>query len=145
MNISQDIQSLIDKFNLDIQKWEKTAVYIHDLTEFMETILQTQEKQFYVGYEWIQLCMFTMLGIYTVNHLSALLSLQFKHLQFSIQKDPCGGPPVLLAVTASTNHHQLAAMAASYTLHVTLLAQTRDRTVDSHSPSRFVDSPFLQT
>ena len=36
-------------------------------------------------------------------------------------------------------------MAASYTLHVTLLAQTRDRTVDSHSPSRFVDSPFLQT
>ena len=50
-----------------------------------------------------------------------------------------------LSVTASTNHHQLAAMAASYTLHVTLLAQTHDRTVDSHSPSRFVDSPFLQT
>ena len=48
-------------------------------------------------------------------------------------------------VTASTNHHQLAAMAASYTLHVTLLAQTCDCTVDSHSPSCFVDSPFLQT
>ena len=51
----------------------------------------------------------------------------------------------LSTVTASTNHHQLAAMAASYTLHVTLLAQTHDCTVDSHSPSRFVDSSFLQT
>ena len=97
LNISQGIQSLIDKFNLDTQEQEKTAVYIHDLTEFTETILQTQEKQFYVGYEWIQLCMFMMLGIYTINHLSVLLSLQFKHLQFSIQKDPHGGPPVLLA------------------------------------------------
>ena len=48
-------------------------------------------------------------------------------------------------VTVSINHHQLAAMAASYTLHVTLLAQTRDHTVDSHSSSCFVDSPFLQT
>ena len=43
------------------------------------------------------------------------------------------------------SHHQLAAMAASYTLHVTLLVQTCDHTVDSHPPPRFVDSPFLQT
>ena len=50
-----------------------------------------------------------------------------------------------ITVTASTNHHQLAAMAASYTLHVTLLVRTRDHTVDSHPPPRFVDSPFLQT
>ena len=42
-------------------------------------------------------------------------------------------------------HHLLAAMAATYALHVTLLVQTRDRTVDSHPPSRFVDSLFLQT
>ena len=119
LNISQDIQSLIDKFNLDIQKWEKTAVYIHDLTEFMETILQTQEKQFYVGYEWIQLCMFTMLGIYTVNHLSALLSLQFKHLQFSIQKDPCGGSLVLLAAIWSEHTKQFLGSSQLYVaIHV---------------------------
>ena len=57
----------------------------------------------------------------------------------------CKSCEIWPTVTASTNHHQLAAMAASYTLHVTLLAQTHDRTVDSHSPSRFVDSPLLQT
>ncbi|KAJ6020334.1 hypothetical protein N7499_003607 [Penicillium canescens] len=38
-----------------------------------------------------------MLGIFTVNRLHALLSLQFKHLNFSIQHNPDGGPPVLLA------------------------------------------------
>ena len=37
-----------------------------------------------------------MLGIYTVNRLHALLSLQFHHLRFSIQDNPDGGPPVLL-------------------------------------------------
>ena len=41
--------------------------------------------------------------------------------------------------------HQLAAMAASYTLHVTLLVQARDHVVDSHSLPCFVDSFFLQT
>lgn len=33
---------------------------------------------------------------YTENRLSALLSLQFKHLQISTQKDPDGSPLVLL-------------------------------------------------
>ena len=114
LNISQGIRSLIDKFNLDTQEREKTAVYIHDLTEFTETILQTQEKRFYVGYERIQLCMFTMLGIYTVNRLSALLSLQFKHLQFSIQKDPHGGPPVLLAEIRSEHTKQFLGLSQLY-------------------------------
>ena len=43
------------------------------------------------------------------------------------------------------SHHQLVATAASYTLHVTLLAQTHDHTVDSRSLPRFVDPSFLQT
>ena len=46
---------------------------------------------------------------------------------------------------SGVDRHHLAAMAAAYTLHVTLLVQARDRTVDSRSPSRFVGSPFLQT
>ena len=74
-------------------------------------------------------------------HLDCVL---FSASLFHLQRGDHGFPLPDI-VTASTNHHQLAAMAASYTLHVTLLAQTRDRTVDSHSPSRFVDSPFLQT
>ncbi|KAJ6126308.1 hypothetical protein N7523_001920 [Penicillium sp. IBT 18751x] len=94
--INAGIRSLVDKFGLDKAERGKEPVYVQDLTEFNETIIRTQEKRFHFGYERIQLCMFTMLAIFTVNRLSALLSLQFKHLQFSIQKDPDDGPPILL-------------------------------------------------
>ncbi|KAJ5330489.1 hypothetical protein N7476_000272 [Penicillium atrosanguineum] len=94
--INAGIRSLVDKFDLDDDERGKEPVYVQDLTKFNETILRTQEKRFHLGYERIQLCLFTMLGIFTVNRLSALLSLQFKHLQFSIQKDPDDGPPILL-------------------------------------------------
>jgi hypothetical protein len=73
---------------------EKTGVYLQDLTEFNETVLRTTEKRFHLGFERIQICLFTILGIFTVNRISALLSLQLKHLQFSIQRDPLGGPPI---------------------------------------------------
>jgi hypothetical protein len=71
---------------------EKTGVYMQDLTEFNETVLWTTKKRFYLGFERIQICLFTILGIFIVNRISALLSLQMKHLQFSIQRDPFGGP-----------------------------------------------------
>ncbi|KAJ5089841.1 hypothetical protein N7532_008525 [Penicillium argentinense] len=96
------IRKLIDKFELDEQERGKGPVYVQDLTELNETIFRTQEKRFNFGYEHIQMCLFSMLGIFTVNRLSALLSLQLKHLQFSIQKDPQGGPPVLLAEVGQT-------------------------------------------
>ncbi|KAJ5651633.1 uncharacterized protein N7484_005356 [Penicillium longicatenatum] len=95
--INAGIRLLIDKWELDQQERGKEPVYVQDLTELNETILRTQERRFHFGYERIQMCLFSMIGIYTVNRLSALLSLQLKHLQFSIQKDPQGGPPVLLA------------------------------------------------
>ncbi|KAH1396271.1 hypothetical protein KXV70_001089 [Aspergillus fumigatus] len=94
--INAGLRRLIDKWELDTDEREKTPVYVQDLTEFNETTLRTQEKRFHVGFERIQICLFTMLGIYTVNRLQALLSLQFKHLQFSIQRDPLGGPPIPL-------------------------------------------------
>ncbi|CAG7927890.1 unnamed protein product [Penicillium olsonii] len=95
--INAGIRKLIDKFSLNQQERGKEPVFVQDLTQLNETILRTQERRFHFGYERIQMCLFSMLGIYTVNRLSALLSLQLKHLQFSIQKDPQGGPPVLLA------------------------------------------------
>ncbi|KAJ5804829.1 hypothetical protein N7474_010694 [Penicillium riverlandense] len=94
--INVGIRKLINKFGLNQQERGKELVYVQDLTELNETILRTQERRFHFGYERIQMCLFSMIGIYTVNRLSALLSLQLKHLQFSIQKDPHGGPPVLL-------------------------------------------------
>lgn len=73
---------------------EKTGVYVSDLTAFNETVLRTTEKRWHLGFERMQICLFTILGIFTLNRISALLSLQFKHLQFSIQRDPLGGPPI---------------------------------------------------
>ncbi|OJD12083.1 hypothetical protein AJ78_07260 [Emergomyces pasteurianus Ep9510] len=99
--INAGIRKLIDKFELDDQKRGKEPVYVQDLTQLNETILRTQERRFHFGYERIQMCLFSMLGIFTVNRLSALLSLQLKHLQFSIRKDPQGGPPILLAEVRS--------------------------------------------
>ncbi|KAI2697980.1 hypothetical protein CBS147354_9889 [Penicillium roqueforti] len=94
--INAGIRKLVDKFDLDTQERGKEPVYVQDLTELNETILRTQERRFHFGYERIQLCLFNMLGIYTMNRLHALLSLQFHHLRFSVQDNPDGGPPVLL-------------------------------------------------
>ncbi|CAG8182071.1 unnamed protein product [Penicillium nalgiovense] len=87
------IRKLIDKFDLDTQERGKELVYVQDLTELNETILRTQERRFHFGYERIQLCLFNMLGIYTVNRLHAPLSLQFHHLRYCIQDNPDGALP----------------------------------------------------
>ncbi|KAJ5443135.1 hypothetical protein N7445_004248 [Penicillium cf. griseofulvum] len=104
--INAGIRKLIDKFDLDTQERGKEPVYVQDLTELNETILRTQERRFHFRYERIQLCLFNMLGIYTVNRLHALLSLQFHHLRFSIQDNPDGGPPVLLVEIKSEHTKQ---------------------------------------
>ncbi|EED14738.1 conserved hypothetical protein [Talaromyces stipitatus ATCC 10500] len=92
--INAGLRSLMDKWKLDMEEREKTGVHVQDLTAFNETVLRTTEKRFHLGFERIQICLFTILGIFTVNRISALLSLQFKHLQFSLQRDPLGGPPI---------------------------------------------------
>ncbi|CAG7940526.1 unnamed protein product [Penicillium salamii] len=84
--INSGIRKLIDKFSLNQQERGKEPVYVQDLTKLNETILRTQKRRFYFGYERIQMCLFSMLGIYTVKRLSALLSLQLKHLQFSTER-----------------------------------------------------------
>lgn len=66
------------------------------MTPFNETILSTQEKRFDLGFQRIQVCLFNTLGLFTLHRKGALLGLQFKHLQVSLQKDPRGGPPIPL-------------------------------------------------
>jgi hypothetical protein len=85
---------LVQEHGLDTQPGKKTPVYIEDIGPFNETILSTQEKRFYLGFQRIQVCLFNSLALFTVHRRSALLSLQFKDLQISLQKDPRGGPPV---------------------------------------------------
>lgn len=111
---AKGLRRLIDKWELDTDEREKTPVYVQDLTEFNETTLRTQEKRFHVGFKRIQICLFTMLGIYTVNHLQALLSLQFKHLQFSIQRDPLGGPPIPLVEIRSKHVKKFLGISQQY-------------------------------
>lgn len=81
---------------LDTQPKKKTPVYIEDIGPLNETILSTQLKKFYLGFQRIQVCLFNSLALFTVHRRSALLSLQFKDLQISLQKDPRGGPPIPL-------------------------------------------------
>lgn len=92
---------LVEENGLDTQPGKKTPVYIEDIGPFNETILSTQEKKFYLGFQRIQVCLFNSLGLFTVHRRNALLSLQFKDLQVSLQKDPRGGPPIPLVELTS--------------------------------------------
>ncbi|PYH95099.1 C2H2 finger domain protein [Aspergillus ellipticus CBS 707.79] len=88
------IRYLIDKYSLDTQPRENVPVYIEDMVPFNETILRTREKRFHLGFQRILLCLYITLGLFTINRKNAILHLQFKHLQISLQKDPQGGPPI---------------------------------------------------
>ncbi|KAL4766861.1 hypothetical protein BDW60DRAFT_212539 [Aspergillus nidulans var. acristatus] len=85
---------LIDKHGLDKQPRENVPVYIEDMVPFNETILQTREKRFHLGFQRIILCLYNTIGLFTINRKHAMLNLQFKHLQLTLQRDPRGGPPV---------------------------------------------------
>ena len=71
-------------------------VYFEDIGPSNETILPTQGKKFYLGFQCIQVCLFNSLGLFTVHWRNALLSLQFKDLQIPLQRDPHGRPPIPL-------------------------------------------------
>ncbi|KAJ6096881.1 hypothetical protein N7486_007627 [Penicillium sp. IBT 16267x] len=84
---------LVDKRGLDKQPRANVPVYIEDMIPFNETILQTREKRFHLGFQRIILCLYNTVGLFTINRKQAMLDLQFKHLQISLQQDPHGGPP----------------------------------------------------
>ncbi|KAJ5589616.1 hypothetical protein N7537_012294 [Penicillium hordei] len=84
---------LVDKRGLDRQPRVNVPVYIEDMIPFNETILQTREKRFHLGFQRIILCLYNTIGLFTINRKQAMLDLQFKHLQISLQQDPHGGPP----------------------------------------------------
>jgi hypothetical protein len=62
---------------------------------FNKTILTTQKKRFYLGIQRIMLCLTLMLGLFTTSQRQAILKLQYKHLQITLQKNPRRGPPVI--------------------------------------------------
>lgn len=88
------MQSLVDKYKLNRQVHNNTPVYIKDIVPFNKTILQTQKKQFHLGLQHLLLYFYNMLGLFTINHENTILSLQYKDLLLSMQRDPHRGPPV---------------------------------------------------
>jgi hypothetical protein len=76
---------LANKYNLDKQPRENCPVYIKDMVPFNKMILQTQEKQFHLGIQWIILCLYNTIGMFTINQKYAMLTLQYKYLQITLQ------------------------------------------------------------
>jgi hypothetical protein len=69
-------------------------VYVEDMGPLQDTILRTQEKRFWLGLERMQLCLYNLLGLFTLNRKTAILNLRYRDLQVSLQRDPYGGPHI---------------------------------------------------
>lgn len=54
---------------------------------FNQTILQIQKKQFHLRLQYLLLCFYNILNLFTVNWKSAILNLQYKNLLLFIQRD----------------------------------------------------------
>ncbi|OJD21219.1 hypothetical protein ACJ73_07443 [Blastomyces percursus] len=86
------LRRLAKKHGLDTQEKEKTPVYVEDMSSLQETTLRTQEKRFWLGLQRMQICLYNLLGLFTLNRKSAILSLRYRDLRVSLQRDPSGGP-----------------------------------------------------
>ncbi|EDN06475.1 predicted protein [Histoplasma mississippiense (nom. inval.)] len=88
----KSLRRLAKKRGLDVQEKEKTPVYVEDMSPLQETTLRTQEKRFWLGLQRMQICLYNLLGLFTLNRKSAILALRYKDLRVSLQWDPNGGP-----------------------------------------------------
>ncbi|EDN10985.1 predicted protein [Histoplasma mississippiense (nom. inval.)] len=88
----QRLRRLAKKHGLDTQEKEKDPAYVEDTSTLQKTALRTQEKRFWLGLQRMQICLYNLLGLFTLNRKSAILNLRFKDLRVSLQRDPSGGP-----------------------------------------------------
>ncbi|KAJ5098530.1 hypothetical protein N7532_005531 [Penicillium argentinense] len=96
----QSIRKIVKAKGLITDEKEKPPLYIEDVIILQETVLRTMEKRFHIGLQRMQQCLYNLMACFTVNRISAMRKLQYKHLQCSIQRDPKGGPPrILLEIT----------------------------------------------
>ena len=71
-------------------------MFVDELLLVSLTTLRTTEKKFDLGRQRIELCLYLQLGGFTVNRISAILALQYKHIMVTLLRDPAGGPHRLL-------------------------------------------------
>ncbi|OKP09914.1 hypothetical protein PENSUB_4626 [Penicillium subrubescens] len=96
----KSIRKIVKTKGLITDEKEKPPLYIEDVVVLQEAVLRTMEKRFYIGLQRMQQCLYNLMACFTVNRISAMRMLQYKHIQCSIQRDPKGGPPrILLEIT----------------------------------------------
>ncbi|OJD22678.1 hypothetical protein ACJ73_05976, partial [Blastomyces percursus] len=88
----KSLRRLAKKHGLDTQEKEKTPVYVEDMSPLQETALRTQEKRFWLSLQRMQICLYNLLGLFTLNRKSAILNLRYRDLRVSLQRDPSSGP-----------------------------------------------------
>jgi hypothetical protein len=81
---------------LSTEKREKTAIYIEDLADVLQTNLTTTRKKYTHGRHRIQLAFFHHLAAFSGNRHSAVLNLCYRHIIVTLLRDPKGGPHRIL-------------------------------------------------
>ncbi|KAI9764096.1 MAG: hypothetical protein M1840_008901 [Geoglossum simile] len=90
------LKKLAKKHGLSTQKREKTAMYIEDLVEVLQTNLTTTKKRYSHGRHRMQIALFLHLAGFSANRPQALLSLRYRHIVVTLLRDPEGGPHQIL-------------------------------------------------
>ncbi|KAH8787515.1 C2H2 finger domain protein [Hyaloscypha sp. PMI_1271] len=90
------LRKLAKKYHLSTKKREKTAMYVEDLAEYLQTNLTTTKKRFTHGRQRIQLALFCQLAGFSGNRPSALLKLRYRDIVVTLLRDPNSGPHRIL-------------------------------------------------
>lgn len=86
------LRKLAKKYKLTRKKREKTAMYVEDLAEYLQTNLTTMKKRFTHGRQRMQLALFCQLAGFSGNRPEALLNLRYRDVVVTLLRDPNGGP-----------------------------------------------------
>ncbi|KAI9765782.1 MAG: hypothetical protein M1839_005382 [Geoglossum umbratile] len=94
--IHRILRKLVKKHKLTKGKREKTAMYVEDLVEYLQTNLTTTKKRYTHGRHRIQLVLFCQLAGFSGNRPQALLNLRYRDIVVTLLRDPNGGPHRIL-------------------------------------------------
>jgi hypothetical protein len=91
-DVLQILRKLVKKHKLTKGKREKTAMYVEDLVEYLQTNLTTTKKRYTHDRHRIQLALFCQLAGFSGNRPQALLNLRYRDIVVTLLRDPNGGP-----------------------------------------------------
>ncbi|KAI9770287.1 MAG: hypothetical protein M1840_003446 [Geoglossum simile] len=94
--VSPQILRKLVKCKLINGKCEKTAMYVEDLEEYLQTSLAMMKKRYTHGRHRIQLALFCQLAGFSGNYRQALLNLRYQDIIVALLRDPSGSPHQIL-------------------------------------------------